>query len=293
MRSEMPTAVAPATRRRRRRERPDRRALCCTIFALLASLLPRLDGQVPALAASSGAPVAVLGADLSAAGLPEVLRALGATPGTQQLRESVADERSQAHGLLPERLLGVVAVSSVILRPLPPGSGLRVVQNGNVTLFPAQAYANALLTAGVTDADAIIAAPGAQRALGTTALLGLLRAATVSCAAVNPARHSLAIREFALTDALTDAMSYTEAARLLTATKAAAASPARLGAPDLPAIVAQQAAALHVRGARSAAGAAARLPARAGAEPPLRRHRRRRAALRRHPAAASHGAARP
>ena len=190
--------------------------------------------------------MAVFGADLSAAGRDEVASALGLQPGIPRLTESLADERVQAHGLIPAPLLGKVAISSVVLRPLPPGSGLRVSQNGNVTLYPAEAYASALLTAGVTDADAIIAAPASQPALGTTALLGLLRAATVSCAAVNPARHDLAIREFALTNALIDAMSATEAARLLAATKVAAVAARRAGEPDLATVLAEQSATLHV-----------------------------------------------
>ena len=217
------------------------------VAALLVLLAMGISGRPAGVrGATCGTPVAVLGADLSAAGRAEVARTLGLQPGIPRLVESLADERVQAHGLIPAPLLGKVAVSSVILRPLPPGSGLRVSQNGNVTLYPAEAYASALLTAGVTDADAIIAAPESQRALGTTALLGLLRAATVSCAAVNPARHDLAIREFALTNALTDAMSATEAARLLAATKVAAVAARRAGGPDLATVLAEESTKLHV-----------------------------------------------
>ena len=168
-----------------------------------------------AAGASCAARVAVLGADLTPAGRVAVRQTLGLGPGEAALTESLADERAQAHGLIPPALLGVVAVSSVVLRPVPAGSGLRVTLDRNVTLYPAQAYANALLTAGVSDAAVSIAAPATQRALGTTALLGLLRAARLSCGATNAARQDLAVHEFVLTDALSARTGYAAAPLLM------------------------------------------------------------------------------
>lgn len=155
-----------------------------------------------AVGVSCAARVAVLGADLTPVGRAAVRQTLGLSPGETALTESLVDERVQAHGLIPPALLGVVAVSSVVLRPAPTGSGLRVTLDRNITRYPAQAYANALLIAGVSDAAVSIAAPSTQRTLGTTALLGVLRAARLSCGATNGARQDLAVRAFVLTDAL-------------------------------------------------------------------------------------------
>ena len=177
-------------------------------------------------AAPCGAPIAVLGADLTAEGRLQVEQALGVGPSTRVLRETVADEGSTADDLVPPALLGRYAISSVLLRLLPAGAGLHVSLNPNVTLYTARSYANAMLTAGVTNAQVSIAAPSTQRALGTTALLSLLRAVRISCiaATITPTRQHLAIREFMLTHDLATDMGYTQAPRLMAALKAATAT---------------------------------------------------------------------
>lgn len=178
-----------------------------------------LPAVAHAEAAPCGTPIAVLGADLTAEGRLQVERALGVGPSTRVLRETVADEGSTADDLVPPALLGRYAISSVILRLLSPGAGLHVTLNPNVTLYTARSYANALLTAGVTSGQVSIAAPSTQRALGTTALLSLLRAMRISCiaATITPARQHLAIREFMLTHDLATDMGYTRAPRLMAA----------------------------------------------------------------------------
>jgi uncharacterized protein YpuA (DUF1002 family) len=154
--------------------------------------------------ATCGARVAVLGADMSAGGRFEVQRALKVGSRTVQVNETYQDELAQAGGLIPAPLLGSAkeAVSSALLGPLPAGSGLTVDVNSNIQLDAPRTYANALLTAGVTDAEVRVAAPTSQPALGTTALLGLLRAAQLSCLTISPTRRTLAIREAALSDQL-------------------------------------------------------------------------------------------
>lgn len=187
--------------------------------------------------------IAVLGADMSAGGRFEVQRALRVGPHTVQLVETLADEQTQAHGLIPARELGTLAISSVLLHPLPAGSGLTVTLNPAVTLHTALTYVNALLTAGVTDADVGVAAPASQRALGTTALLGLLRAASAACLPVAPVRRDLAIREVVLTGELAGTMGRQAAPSTMLALKGDAVS-RRLEAPSaLAALVARDVAA--------------------------------------------------
>ena len=183
-----------------------------------------VSAATPAVGALCSSRVAVLGADLTPAGRASVRRDLGLGPSESALTESLADERAQAHGLIPPTLLGQYAVSSVLLRPLPPGAGIDVALNPHITLDSAQAYANALLTAGVGDAAVRVAAPLSQRALGTTALLGMLRAARLSCRAATQPRQDLAVREFVLTDQLAVSAGYAAAPLLMARLKSDAAA---------------------------------------------------------------------
>src|SRR5437763_12956051 len=136
-------------------------AMVTIVLASVLLTLGIVPAGLPAPADSAGTcptRVAVLGANMSAAGRFEVQRALAVGPHTRQLDETLADEREEAHGLVPPGLLGVVAVSSGLLQAWPAGSGLRVTLNRNITLATAQTYANALLTAGIPDAKARVAA---------------------------------------------------------------------------------------------------------------------------------------
>jgi uncharacterized protein YpuA (DUF1002 family) len=219
------------------------------VLATLLLLLGFGPVGLPAPANSAGvcpARVAVLGANMSAGGRFEVQRALAVGPHTRQLDETLADERKQAHGLVPPRLLGVVAVSSGLLQPLAAGSGLTVRLNRNITLDTAQTYANALLTAGITSAQVRVAAPTAQQALGTTALLGLLRAARAACVTLTSQRRDLAIREGVLTSELAQEISRQTAPSLMFALKSDAVSHRLLTPSALQALVVRDAAARGV-----------------------------------------------
>ena len=219
------------------------------VVANLLLLLGFVPLGLPASADSAAtcpARVAVLGANMSAGGRFEVQRALAVGPHTRQLDETLSDEREQAHGLVPPGLLGVVAISSGLLQPLPAGSGLTVRLNRNITLDTAQTYANALLTAGITSAKVGAAAPTAQQALGTTALLGLLRAARAACVTVTPQRRDLAIREVVLTGELAQEIGRQAAPSLMFALKADAVSQRLLTPSALQALVVRDATARGV-----------------------------------------------
>ncbi len=224
--------------------RPRRLAVLLIAGVVIAGLPARTQAAVPAVGSPCGLPVAVIGADVTPANLPPLRRALGVAPGTTELRETLADERTRAHGLIPPALRGIVAVSSVLLIPRSTGAGLDATVTNNVTLDAATTYANALLTAGVTDATVRVDAPPSQQALGTTALLGLLRAAETSCTAISPTRRDLAIREIALTDSLAQYVGPRgAAARLLFALKRDAVAGGLVAPAALNALIARDAAA--------------------------------------------------
>jgi len=195
------------------------------LIALGVGLCPALIGAPLALltahAAACSNDVIVLGADLSPARRADVLTRLGA-PDAAYLNESLADERAEAGDLIPPYLLGMVAVSSARLTRRPAGAGLTVRTDPTVTFDTAAMYANALLTAGVRDASVQVTALRGAPALGTTALLGLLRAARAACIDVSPERGRLAVRELVLTTKVANAYGVGPAASLVQDAKRAA-----------------------------------------------------------------------
>jgi len=218
--------------------RPSWAPLASSLVVCLVPCLASLGGAPAALAAPPACPdhVVVLGADLTVAHRAEVARRLGHLPSGRAvyLTESLADEKAQAAGLIPPETLGVVAISSARLTRLPPGRGLTVHTDRSITLDTAGLYANALLTAGLSDADVQVTAPLAAPALGTTALLGLLRAAREACVPLSGERGRLAIRELVFTTHVADAYGATAAADLMARAKGAAlagriTAPAALG----------------------------------------------------------------
>ena len=218
--------------------RPSWAPLASSLVVCLVPCLASLGGAPAALAAPPACPdhVVVLGADLTMAHRAEVARRLGHLPSGRAvyLTESLADEKAQAAGLIPPETLGVVAISSARLTRLPPGRGLTVHTDRSITLDTAGLYANALLTAGLSDADVQVTAPLAAPALGTTALLGLLRAAREACVPLSGERGRLAIRELVFTTHVADAYGATAAADLMARAKGAAlagriTAPAALG----------------------------------------------------------------
>lgn len=123
---------------------------------------------------------------------------------------------------------------------------MAIALNPAITLDAAQSYANALLTAGITDAEVGVAAPTSQPALGTAAMLGLLRAARVTCHPVDPTRERLAIREVVLTSELAQTAGRLAAPRLLFAVKETAVARSLTDPTALSRLVTRDAGALHM-----------------------------------------------
>jgi uncharacterized protein YpuA (DUF1002 family) len=120
------------------------------------------------------------------------------------------------------------AVSSALVECQPPGSGVHV-HTDNITDIPAAAYANALVTAAVSDAGVTVAAPSSRPMTGETGLVGVLRAypACHGSEPIPPARLRLAYDELHATGdlAATGAGWDHAAAAVLRATQAVVTSP--------------------------------------------------------------------
>ena len=90
----------------------------------------------------------------------------------RELEVTNGEEHALLGASVPASYLGTRAISSAYVRPLPVGQGLQVTTH-NITWVSRRMFAQALITAGVRDAEIIAVAPMAVS--GTAALTGVLR----------------------------------------------------------------------------------------------------------------------
>lgn len=146
--------------------------LLITILAALFAAALSLSLAGPARADSTE--VVTLGADLSEAQRQEMLDLFDVTDdGVPVLEVTNQEERDHLQGLISEAQIGTRAISSVYVRLKDDGSGI-AVQTSKITYVTEQTYANALVTAGIADADVFAAAPFPVS--GTAALTGVFKA---------------------------------------------------------------------------------------------------------------------
>lgn len=118
-----------------------------------------------------------LGADLSAEQKTTVLTLLGVSGDDLANYDIVTTTNQEEHSALDKyidsSLIGTKSLSSVLVKPAESGHGV-VVTTHNINFCTTNMYRNALITAGVTDADITVAAP--TPISGTAALIGALKA---------------------------------------------------------------------------------------------------------------------
>ncbi len=117
---------------------------------------------------------AVIGADLDADEIAYVYKQFGISQGdVKELTVTNAEEREYLSGLVDESLIGSKSISCVYIEALSEGKGLDVSVD-NITWCTPDMYMNAMVTAGITDANVKIAAP--FKVSGTAALTGIYKA---------------------------------------------------------------------------------------------------------------------
>lgn len=125
-------------------------------------------------------PYLALGKDLSASQKNTVLDLLGIDPDHLDEYDVVYVTNEQEHQYLdhyiPKKEIGSRALSSVLVTKASQGSGVDVITH-NITYCTTGMYENALVTAGVSDADVMVAAP--TQISGTAALVGAIEAYTI------------------------------------------------------------------------------------------------------------------
>lgn len=167
--------------------------LCVLCIILFCQAAP-----VYAAAVSGEQPYLALGSDLSQEQLASVLDLMGLT-GQDFTQYNIvnitnAEEHQYLGNYLSASVIGSKSLSSVLVRPAEAGHGV-VVTTKNINYCTTGMYRNALLTAGVENADILVAAPSPMS--GTAALIGALKAyeqmtgETVSAAAIDTAMNEL------------------------------------------------------------------------------------------------------
>lgn len=117
---------------------------------------------------------AVIGADLDESEIAYVYDKFGIARGdVNELTVTNAEEREYLNGLVDESLIGTKSISCVYIEALAEGKGLDVTVD-NITWCTPDMYMNAMVTAGITDANVKISAPFAVS--GTAALTGIYKA---------------------------------------------------------------------------------------------------------------------
>ena len=122
-------------------------------------------------------PYLALGADLSREQLASVLAAMGLSETDTSQYNIVYVTNAEEHQYLDKYIapsvIGTKSLSSVLVKPAESGHGI-TVNAYNINYCTTGMYKNALLTAGVENADIIVAAPSPIS--GTAALIGAMKA---------------------------------------------------------------------------------------------------------------------
>ena len=125
-------------------------------------------------------PYLALGKDLTASQRDKVLDLLGVEEDKLDDYDVVYITNDQEHKYLddyiPKSEIGTRSLSSVVVLDGKKGSGVHVTTK-NIDYCTTGMYENALVTAGITDAEAIVAAP--SEISGTAALIGVIEAYSV------------------------------------------------------------------------------------------------------------------
>ncbi len=145
--------------------------------SILDSIFGSDDSEKKTENASNKKGFLALGADLTPEQKATVLATMGISADQLGDYEIVTTTNKEEHDALDKyiepSLIGTKSLSSVLVKPAEAGHGV-VVTTNNINYCTTNMYRNALITAGVTDADIMVAAP--TPISGTAALIGALKA---------------------------------------------------------------------------------------------------------------------
>ena len=184
------------------------------LVSLLLIVTLTLSLGMTAGAASGDRPILALGSDLSADQRATVLGLLGVSEADLENYDVIYVTNQEEHqyldAYLSSSVIGTRALSSVLIRPAEEGSGLNVTTY-NISYCTIDMYTNALLTAGLEDADVYVAAP--SNISGTSALIGAVNGyADMTGSSVNEQALETAVNELVVTGEIGDVLGDSETA---------------------------------------------------------------------------------
>lgn len=175
-----------------------------------------LVAAMPLTAAAGAGDVVSLGADLTTGQQDQMLNRFGVSRDDADVKlitVSIQDVKEHLEGIATRENIGTKAISSAYVKLLPEGEGLGV-ETHNVTWVTGEMYINALVTAGVEDADVIVAAP--FNVTGTTALTGIMLAFEEATGEnLSSAAKDAANQELLITGDMGQSIGKDEAAKLI------------------------------------------------------------------------------
>lgn len=138
------------------------------------------EGEVTEPITKEDKPYLALGANLTAEQQATVLELLGINPAELEEYDVIYVTNEEEHQYLGEYVsadkIGTRSLSSVLVVKREEGHGINITTK-NISYCTIGMYKNALITAGITDADIIVAGP--TPISGTAALVGALKAYSV------------------------------------------------------------------------------------------------------------------
>ena len=153
------------------------RAAVSILCAALCALVPAAVHTSPVLAAVPDGAYVSLGSDLNDGERAEVLSLLGVDASELNSGNTVyvtnAEEHAYLDSYIDPSVIGSRALSSCLVKPAAKGHGI-TVETHNITYCTASMYQNALATAGLSDAEIVVAGP--FELSGTAALVGAVKA---------------------------------------------------------------------------------------------------------------------
>lgn len=160
----------------------------------------------PAVTVTPNKSYLALGSDLTQDQLATVLGLMGISAADLGNYNVVyvtnADEHSYLGQYISSGVIGTKSLSSVLVRPMETGHGV-VVTTKNINYCTTNMYRNALITAGVQDADIMVVGP--TQISGTAALIGALKAyEQMSGTAVSEKALDTALNELVATGELSE-----------------------------------------------------------------------------------------
>lgn len=167
--------------------------------------------------AAPGDVIVTLGEDLTNEQKKQILSEMGVSEDIEPIYVSNKEEHQYLGKYISKAQIGSRAISSSKITIGKKGSGVNVETN-NITWVSEEMYANALITAGVKDADVYVTAP--FNVSGTAALTGIIKAYEISADIEIPEEQKLiANEEMVKTAELGDKVGMDKASELMTKIK--------------------------------------------------------------------------